>query len=270
MSATEHFSLAAYRRILRAVLARGYRIVPAGDAPVTFDRVLYLRHDVDFSPAIAAELGRVNAELGVRGAFHVPVCSPLFNLAAEPCQGALAELRRAGQPLALHYYLPEACRSAPMTFDGIVADIHRQHSLLAAAAGSAVLPAMSWHNPSLLEGQHADWVYADVPGLANLYRLGRHGVSYRSDSNNRLTVAEWLAAAEALDGPAQWLFHPFQWVCGDSDMRRVLARTWAAIVGAQQPTFLTNKVYREALPGGVPAQAFERLVEAWLQGAADE
>jgi hypothetical protein len=268
MSGTGDYSLRGYRELLRAVLSRGYRVTAAGAETPANDRVIYLRHDVDFSPMIAVELAEVNAELGVRGAFHLPVHSQLFNLAAAPCRAALAALRDAGQAIALHYYLPDLPGARPMTFDDVVRDVRRQHALLTQIAGE-VLPALSWHNPSLLDGERAAWVYADIPGFINTYQFARSGVFYRSDSNNRLTPQEWLAAAAALAGPEQWLLHPFQWVYGDPDMRRVLARTWGRIVCAQEETFATNHVYQKYAASRWIAAAFPALVARGL-GMGDE
>jgi hypothetical protein len=262
--------LSTYRAILEGFLEAGYAVQPAGIAPLPAPaRVLYLRHDIDYSPRLALEMARTNAALGIVAAFHVPVRSPLFNLGADAVRRALDAVRECGQQLALHFYLPEDPAAATLDHDAIGELAAAQHRLLAALVGPPLLDAFSWHNPSLLQGAQLDWVQAEYATLFNVNALARRGVDYVSDSNNRLSDAEWLAAPGRFAGQVQALFHPFQWVNGGSDVGEVLAHSWCDILRDQEAVFRTNHVYRARRPHGL-GEADWRELAGLLHARADD
>lgn len=255
--------LSVYRSIIEGFLNAGYAVLPAGATPRADPaRVLYLRHDIDYSPRLAVEMARANAALGIAAAFHVPVRSPLFNPGADEVRRALDAIRECGQQLALHFYLPED-RATIATLEHVaIGELAvAQHGLLGALIGPPLLDAFSWHNPSLLHGHQLDWVQAEYDALFNVNALVRRGVGYVSDSNNRLGDAEWYAAPGRFECQVQALFHPFQWVNGGSDMGEVLARTWCDILHDQEAVFRTNHVYRARRPRGLSDAGWRELAE---------
>ena len=253
------FSLQTYKQIICGFVDAGYAIKPAVDSEDIRGQTLLLRHDVDYSISLAAQFATANAEMGVCGCFHLPIRSPLINLAAESSLQAIETLRQAGQCFALHFYLSESLVSEATTFDDLKRTITRDHQTLREIVGDNVLDAFSWHNPSLLVGIQSGWVTQSVEGLINAYTLQDRGVQYLSDSNNRYTTVQWREMARTSHGPMQVLFHPFQWMLGADDMMGTLANTYAHLVESTEQVFQTNVVFQKEYPGGLHAEVFQSL-----------
>src|SRR5712691_5009043 len=95
------FSLDSYRDLIRTGLGAGFAPTAFG-AESTADRVLMLRHDVDYSLEMAVSLARVNAELGVTGTFFILLRGHAYNPLSATSMERVNELVLLGQRLGLH------------------------------------------------------------------------------------------------------------------------------------------------------------------------
>lgn len=95
------FTLESYRRKLRLALARGLRFNLFNTE--TIQSGIYLRHDVEFSPALALELAKIENSLGIRSTYFIQLHSDFYN-ALEPNNFQILNIIRSlGHELALHF-----------------------------------------------------------------------------------------------------------------------------------------------------------------------
>src|SRR5579872_6976675 len=98
------YSAQTYRELITLFRQQGYSFAGAGDAvDKPGARLAYLRHDIDYSPAWAADFARIDAELGVRAMFCFQLRSPLYNLASRQCRAAVDAVLAAGHGIGLHF-----------------------------------------------------------------------------------------------------------------------------------------------------------------------
>ena len=95
------FTLAGYRALLEALLARGYAAVGYGDAEPT-SRHLIVRHDLDMSIDAALPIAEIEAELGVAGSYFVLLRTDMYNPWSEPSRRALKRIAALGHEIGLH------------------------------------------------------------------------------------------------------------------------------------------------------------------------
>lgn len=229
-------------------------------------KVVYLRHDIDYSPAWALLFARINADLGVRGTFFFQSRSPIYNLFAYPTLSVLKEIDGLGQSLALHFTIDDI---VPANDQDLVAQIIMDFQA-AKQFVPMLQPVFSWHNPSLAPELVQRGLDLVVPGLVNAYsRYFQETVKYYSDSNLRHSVDDFGKIIRNEEPRLQLLFHPFQWMAQGRDMREVLAKTWVQVIREREIEFLSNHVYRDLFPSGMPDQWLQSLSSsvAGLRGA---
>jgi hypothetical protein len=260
------YSPETYRELITLFRQQGYEFAgfrETGAEPR--GKLAHLRHDIDYSPAWAADFARIDAELGVKATFCFQLRSPLYNLASRQCRAAVTAVLAAGHEIGLHFTIVDlAGASEAELASAIAADF-----AVARALVPAISPVFSWHNPSLVPGLIERLLDFELPSLVNLY--SRHWVKetrYISDSNWRHSTGEWQEIARAGHVRLQLLFHPFQWMARGRDMRDVLARTYGQLVAEAEAEFSTNHVYRRLHPGGLPTEARERIRQIVLPDAS--
>jgi len=259
------YCLESYRRLLDLAIARGWRFRSFSDqAAHPDDRTVLLRHDVDYSVQAAVELARVNRAAGVRGTFFLLVRGDVYNLLSPPNIERAREIAALGQDLALHFALPSPAPSnATELTDAIALDARILRRELPGLA-----PVFSWHNPT--PEQTGDLREIQPSGMLNAYSLAfTEGCKYASDSNLRMGFDDFATLIANHSGSLQLLFHPINWVFGDgaSDMRRILARTWAQVIKERENDFRFNRVYNANLPAGMPVEVIENFTQAWERAA---
>jgi len=245
----------AYVALMTLLKSEGYRFVSfeAVSSEVAAERVICLRHDIDYCPAWAVAMARLNHHCGIAGLFTVQLRSPLYNLAAAETLRCLADIEALGQQIGLHFAF-----TAPPGDDAeaIAAQVIGDYRI-ACSLVPTLRPVFSWHNPSLAPGLIERCLDLDVPGMINLYgRRFCRDMDYRADSNWRYSLEAWNAIARDGHPRMQLLFHPFQWLARGTSMLDVLGRTFATVARSCEREFLTNHLYRAAYPAGLPPEAF--------------
>jgi hypothetical protein len=256
------YSLAAYDRLLRFALEREYRFTPFAATSDETGKSIYLRHDVDYALSAAIDLARVNAAHGVAGTFFLLLRGELYNLLNPHAVRQAEQLVALGQRIGLHYVIPD---DAGKDLDHLANAVASDYRIFQANLPS-VSPVVSWHNPTqdLME-RTRDW---EPRGFLNAYHR-RFGVSipYYSDSNFR-NSSEALQRALANDHRAlQLLCHPINWAAGGHSMLDVLCRAWPYVLRECEQGFLTNRVYRELFPKGMPSAPLDAFTSQWMRAA---
>lgn len=260
------YSLNSYRRLIEQGLAGGYTFAPFDLARSAGAKRLYLRHDVDYSLEIALDLARVNAEFEVQGTFFVLLRSQIYNLLSPRSLELAQQISDLGQYIGLHASLPSAF--SRVGGDGIIAALRADFDVM-----QQNLPMLSsvfsWHNtcPGLLEWSRK---LPQVAGLVNVYAAQFiEEISYFSDSNMRYSAEELVGIVRTGQHAAiHLLCHPLNWVVGGSIMRNILAGTWPYVIRERELGFMTNQVYQELLPDGMPESILQNFAVKWNRAAA--
>lgn len=241
------YSRDAYRGLVRDALDEGYRFASFLDEGSADEKLLYLRHDVDFSLEMAVELGRINAELDVSATFFVLLRGHAYNPASRRSQERLAELTKLGQQLAFHWAAPPELPSD----EEALADHVRAEFGLARALVAKLQPLFAVHTPDATLLRRT--LELDAPPLVNVTgaRFMR-GLSYYADSNLRYTVATWRRLVRRGEPRLHVLLHPVNWIAGGADMSEVLRHAWPYLLREAEQELRLNRVWTATFPDGMP------------------
>lgn len=237
----EDFSLAEYRALLGRVCdervclrfgdfaASKEGAASLRDGSVPPERFVILRHDVDFSPACALRMARVEAELGLRATYFFLVTSDLYNLLGSPHRAVPRQIAELGHEVGLHYDVPVLAEA-----DSPREALAKQMTLLAERSGQAVR-SMAMHNP----GWNGADPFRDDGEVVNAYDPAfTREIAYYSDSCGAwLDVTHAALTSGEIPPRLQLLIHPVYWGEGTGDRRSRLAE-WAKGQGQYVADFL--------------------------------
>jgi len=264
------FSADAYVRLLDSALNQGWQFTGFMDVVTPSARNIYLRHDVDISLTLAADLARINQRMGVNATFFVMVRADSYNILTRSSLEHLHTILKAGQQIGLHCSPPPSFLGDTVDGDALAEFVQRDFNLLKAEL-SDVVPVFSWHDTT---PQMIEWGLTNpINGLLNTYsqHLFRE-IPYYSDSNlrnNEQTLTEIVSdnSARAL----HLLIHPEIWMAGGDTMLEVFAHCWPAIVRELEPGVGgRNRYYRQYLPSGMPVEVAESFSEQLVRSAIQQ
>lgn len=214
------FSEQDFRDILAGLGERGYRFCRFDRPFDGEDHRVYLRHDVDISPAMALRLGVIEQECGVVANYFFQMNAETYSGLAPETIAIIKELRSMGHGVGLHIdenliaTEGSAIRRTIDWFDHCVTPIDK---------------AVSFHRPSRVV------LGRDFNGFANAYGspfFDPDGFFSDSRRNHRFK-GQILSAARSGVNPLQLLLHPGWWF-PEADMKifadQLLARRRAEIV----------------------------------------
>ena len=244
------YSLDSYRDLIRTALGAGFSPTAFG-ADSKADRVLMLRHDVDYSLEMAVCLARVNSELGVTGTFFILLRGHSYNPLSATSLERVSELVSLRQRLGLHV--------AGQREDQIAADFEYLSSQV------PLDRVFSWHNPSpQVLAKYRDQEVVD--GLTNVYsRRFLDDALYCSDSNFGRTFDEMSEALNGNRPRVHLLLHPINWVAGGSSMLEVFEHAWPFLIRECELEARTNRVYSQSLPDGMPDSLLTEFSRRWRE-----
>ena len=202
------FGLDGYRALLAGFAQAGYesRRISELDEPEP-ERVVYLRHDLDFLTSSALPFAEAEAELGFRATYYVLLTGP-YNVFSKPDRDALRRLVELGHEVGLHYDV-EAFAGAP---NGERAELDAQRRTLEDVIGARVT-TISTHNPS----SGGDDPFRMEPGLRHPHDpRDEREILYVSDSRRTWRDGRLLACFGASPPPrVMFLTHPELWLAPD-------------------------------------------------------
>lgn len=249
------YSKDSYRDLLRRARANGYSFIGFFDDSTEHDRCIYLRHDVDYSPELAVEMARINADLDVCATFSVLLKSHSYNLLSPASLECVEEICQRGQDVILHVAVPT---SIPSPDEDLVELVQTDFETVRRYIPE-IKPAFAWHNttPELLRRGRA----LDVPGLTNVYdKKYVEDIPYYSDSNMRHSVDFFRAVIERERPPMlHLLFHPLFWMVEGEDVMEVFSETWKRIIRMAEQEVKANGIYGQVFPSGMPEEVLHRF-----------
>lgn len=190
-----------YRRFLGYLDAAGTRFRAYADDLAAGDALL--RHDVDLSPARAARVARIEADLGVHATYFFLLSSPLYNVHNQHTRSAIRDIESMGHDVGLHFSTHQHWPVDEEIDDQAVERaVDRERVALGTVADP--IDAVSFHAPP-------DWVQGrEFEGFDSAYAPAFFTeVAYRADSNQRWREEPPLA--EGLPERMQVLTHPGLW-----------------------------------------------------------
>lgn len=198
------FSRAEYRVLLEAMLNRGYGFVDL-EGLASDGRVVFCRHDVDFSLTYAAEMAELEHAMGVQATYYVLVSTNMYNLARAESRTMLRRMADLGHRVALHFDATKYAEDRE-SLEQAAAD---ECGLLEAISGSPVT-SLSFHRPTRallgLEGSFAGRAHTYEPRFFSR-------VAYVSDSNGGWHHGHPLDHDAVKAGRAiHLLTHPIWWM----------------------------------------------------------
>lgn len=226
------FSHENYTELLRIIIQTGTYRDYADITPSTTNFIL-LRHDVEFSPKRAVELGEIEAQHKISSSFFFQLTNNAYNTLSSVNVDRMKHLISLGHHVGLHLH----CGSCPNP-EQVVPRIRYECEILSDAIGAPV-DRFSFHRPSrvLLSDPYR------VPGLINVYDplYFTHcdslenvdffkNIKYIADSRNEWSyIAPWKYPCKEIFAAfpkLHLLCHPYSWSCGGQhtleNLRQVL------------------------------------------------
>jgi len=211
----ETFTYDTYESFLETLLSRGYefRGFQEGSGGET-DRVVLLRHDVDWSPERALTMGLIEAQKGVTATYFFLVTGSLYNPLHRRNRAFIRALRTLGHRIGVHFDTHQYWSDNPGP-EAVTERVRSEQSVLA-RAGVDLSPTVSFHIPP-------DWVLGQsYEGFDNAYAPAYFDdSSYISDSNQKWRTEPPFE--NALPDNLQVLVHPGVWAKTDQQFAERLA-----------------------------------------------
>lgn len=171
------FTYDSYRDFLQIIRAENYAFCDYYNFD-SYPRCVILRHDIDNSPEMAVELGRIERREGVQSTFFALLTSDFYNPASPRNLSALRDLLSMGHEIGLHF---DETVYGEISIGEMVQAIQKEAEILSNLLDYPVR-SVSMHRPSkaVLEAD------LQIPGIVNSYsRLFFRDFKYLSDSRRR-------------------------------------------------------------------------------------
>ena len=104
MNRLPQFTLADYRKLLRALIDARFSFEPVVRLGERAPNSVYLRHDIDFSVELAIDIAIVEHDLGISATYYVLLTGP-YNIFDGSSSQAIQKLPELGHNIGLHYDL---------------------------------------------------------------------------------------------------------------------------------------------------------------------
>ena len=203
------YTFEAYRSFGESFLEAGHEFRGFGDHS---GRAVIVRHDVDLSPSKAAEMARLEADLGVETTYCVMLTSPAYDVLE--CVDTLETIQSLGHDVELHFDPHFYWSERPGT-ETLESTVRAERETLQRLLGTPV-DVVSFHMPP-------EWVLgAEFEGFVNTYGPRFfEDVTYVSDSRQK-----WRTETpfdEDLPDRVQALVHPGLWTDEGRPMAEIVA-----------------------------------------------
>ncbi len=247
------FTYEAYETLIDLLRKHGYTVSSYRNWQMA-TRCVILRHDIDYDPAKAIEMAKLEQRLGVQSTYFALLTSDFYNAFSKESGEMFREISACGHEIGLHFdevRYPELAGDA----DAVREKIIQECRLLEAAAGREIT-IVSMHRPSkaILEAD------LEIPGIINSYgSVYFKGFKYLSDSRRR-----WREPVEDIISSKQYdrlhiLTHAFWYNETETDLHDALLSFIKAGNGDRYTllnenfTMLSDVVRPDEAAGGVPA-----------------
>ncbi len=196
------FTYAYYRQLIETILANGYACASFACESCPNEPRVFLRHDIDFDPWGALELGKIEHSLGVSSVFFVQPNADAYNSLAPDCVAIINQLAEMGHEVGLH--IDAAVFESESALAHEICVGHEYFSRF-----MPLSRIVSFHRPAsfLLESDVA------LSGFTHVYeKRFFKDIAYVSDSNRREFWREPIMEGTISEKRSlQLLTHPVWW-----------------------------------------------------------
>lgn len=195
----DDFSVDAFVSLIADVREAGYKFCSFDD--VEPERCVVLRHDVDFSPADAAQMAAIERELGVSATYFILLTSVFYNPIAPQTKTSIAEIVASGGRLGLHF--------DPSIYDNYKDGFEYERRIFEETFGET-LEIVSLHRPR----DFLDDNNRRLPGVRHTYEDEFFkGLKYFADSGGSFAFGHPLDSDEFRKRKSLHLnLHPIWWM----------------------------------------------------------
>lgn len=191
-----------YETFLKRFRDAGYEF-RTFDEP-TDDGGVFLRHDVDWFPAKAARMAKLEANLGISSTYFILITSPFYNALTPTNREHIREIASLGHRIGLHFDL--TCYFEGIPDENRLADRIRTDTTVLETIVDDVDDVVAFHNPP-------EWVlsrrFEDITSTYEPRFFDE--ISYTSDSLQRWCESPPFDAESSLPSTVQILTHPTLW-----------------------------------------------------------
>ena len=145
MSTKCNFSLNHYQNILTTALDSGYNFL-SYEEHLNDGNICILRHDVDYTPVRALDVGRIENELGIKAYYFFLINSEIYNLRDRKVYETIQELKKMGHYIGLHLDLSW---DKDLTAENIAEQCNKEKELFKALTDVEPCEIISFHNPHI-------------------------------------------------------------------------------------------------------------------------
>lgn len=246
------YSKENYKIILESAISSGYEFVDFLSVNLASKKKqIILRHDIDFSAAIALEMAEIDASYGIKTTFAVLLSSPLYNPFTPPNIKIINEIHALGHNIALHH------RVMPERNDEEIRQNIIKETQIMGTFFPYIQPVFIWHNPP----QNTLLSQIEVRNMVNAYSANfTEKMLYISDSVTRHTPERILSAINNYR-LLHILLHPLIWMTQKGNMVTMISHALTRIIQDCDKECLQNQEWKDRFPDGIPQSILERFEE---------
>ncbi len=201
--ASPSFTLDEYGEYLEIAKSSGYRFCGFHEPAADDELVIYLRHDIDFTPRFIPPMADIEAQAGVRATYCVQLACPWYDLEAAESRLAVRYALQRGHWLGLHF------DATAIGSDGEIRERVGADAARLAIAFSTEIRTVSFHEPGTRGVDHLE---LPAPLISTYGRPFFKDIGYVSDSNQRWRGKDLRQLLAGREHPRlQLLVHPFWW-----------------------------------------------------------
>lgn len=265
------FTESDYRQFVKKTSQKypcvGFGVLNGQELP---GRLAILRHDIDFSPARALALAKIEAEEGVRASYTILLSGEYYSPFESDSRRALIEIERLGHYVGLHF---DAAWHSISHEGGLEKALHEDALTLKRLLElDRDIDFFSFHNTTPFTMGCRSRSYA---GLWNAYAgILQDQVQYTSDSNGYWIHRSWDELLDQQHDRIQVLTHPEWWCKEDSEPGEKIAQSIfsRSVQGWSEYDRLLSRLGRLNVTGlddaefGEMPEDLARLRFLWLAG----
>lgn len=245
------FGEQSYRSILEAAIARQYEFVDFLTADFgSIKSQIILRHDTDFSWAMAHEMAKIDASYKIKSTFTVLLSCRLYNPLTPDNTELIHEIHQLGHNIVLHH-AALLSQSAYEIRQSMAREIEVMRAFF-----PYIQPVFVWHNPSINKPPRN----MQVSGMTNAYSDDyTERMKYISDSY--LNRPEVFLSALGEHKLLHFVLHPFVWISEKDDIVSMFSHTLNRIIRECDKEFRLHPSWMAKFPNGITEEPLDKLEE---------
>lgn len=171
------FTVGGYQSLIHEMKSADFQVKPISAMPDRQKNCIYLRHDIDFSVALATRIAEIENSVGISATYFVLLSGP-YNPLHEESIASIRRLKSLGHEIGLHYDLINWPKNKIESSAKLASEIRLLESL-----AETRISAIAMHQPSL-GGEDIFATEADAASWINptYYQRADSDLCYVSDS----------------------------------------------------------------------------------------